>query len=163
MGQHGDRGRAGQRTDVAVHEPIVGGASYGAFDAHQTMLFGPGQQGRRGRICLWMRYINGGDRCGGGDVGANTHARAAIGVAVGLDPDDVLASSVAPFGEDFATPLEALACAASDPHEDKGRICGEGGNWEFLELGPAERGRERRVEEDDVELERVEQREVLQR
>lgn len=106
-------------------------------------------------------------RCGsmwgkqGGDVGANTHARAAIGVDVGLYPDDVLASSVAPFCEDFATPLEALACAASDPHEDKGRICGEGGDREFLELGPAERGRERGVEEDHVEFERVERREVL--
>lgn len=71
------------------------------------------------------------------DVGAKTHARAAIGVDVGFDPDDVLASSVAPFREDFATPLEAFACAAADPHEDEGWICGERGYWKFLELVPA--------------------------
>lgn len=71
---------------------------------------------------------------------------------VGLYPYDVLASSVAPFCEDFATPLEALACAAANPHEDKRRIRGEGGYRKFLELVPAERGRERRVEEDHVEF-----------
>lgn len=87
------------------------------------------------------------------DVGAKTHARAAIGVDVGLNPDDIFASPVTPFCEDFATPLEALACAAADPHEDKRRICSEGGYREFLELVPAEGGREWRVEEDDVEFE----------
>lgn len=86
------------------------------------------------------------------DVGAKTHARAVIGVDVGLDPDDVLASSVAPFCEDFATPLEALACAAANPHENERRIRGERGYWKFLELVPAERGRERRVEKDHVEF-----------
>lgn len=52
ISQEGDRD-VGPRTDVTVDEPIVGGATYGAFDAHQTVLFGPGEQGRRGRICLW--------------------------------------------------------------------------------------------------------------
>lgn len=82
---------------------------------------------------------------------------------VGLDPDDVFASSVTPFGEDFTTPLETLACAAANPHKDKGGICGEGGYGEFLELIPAKRGRERGIKEDHVEFEGVEGWELLQR
>ena len=81
---------------------------------------------------------------------------------VGFDPDDVLASPVTPFCEDFATPLEALTRATTNPHEDKGWIGGEGGHWEFLEFIPAKGGRKGRVEKNDVELKRVQRWELLQ-
>lgn len=88
-------------------------------------------------------------------VGAKTHARAAIGVDVGFDPDDVLAASVAPFCEDFATPLKALAGAAADPHEDKGWVRSKSGDGKFQEFVPAERGGKGRIEENHVEFVRV--------
>lgn len=100
---------------------------------------------------------------GGRSVQGNTHARTTIAVDVGLDPDDVFASSITPFGEDFATAFESFTCTATDPHEDKGGVCGEGGNRELSELVPTKRGRERGVEEDHVEFERVQRRQVLQR
>jgi hypothetical protein len=85
----------------------------------------------------------------------STYTRASVRGSVGLDPDYVLASAVAPLCEDFSATFESLARAAANPEEDEAGIRREGGDWELLEVLPGERRREGRIEEDHIELRRM--------
>lgn len=86
---------------------------------------------------------------------SNTYTRASVRGSVGFDPDDVLASAVAPLCKDFSATFESFARATANPEEDEAGVRREGGDWELLEVLPGEGRREGRVQEDHIELRRM--------
>ena len=60
----------------------------------------------------------------------------AIALHIRLHPAHVLATAIAPLGEDFAPAFEPVSGAAAYPEKDKGRICSERREREVLESVP---------------------------
>lgn len=80
--------------DVGMDEVSVGGASDGALDAHQTVLFGPLKNGFAVQV-LAVPWI----------------------IDVGAYPAYVFASSKAPFPKTKTTHIQSVAAAAPKKHE----------------------------------------------
>jgi hypothetical protein len=59
-----------------------------------------------------------------------------IALAVRLDPTHVLATAIAPLGEDLAPAFEPVSRAAAYPEKDEGRVRRERGERELLKGVP---------------------------